>query len=47
VLIVQGLQQAVFPRRAQFEDGVYRTGETSMFFFKLEAKLRKKGKKDW
>jgi hypothetical protein len=33
----QRLQQVIFPRGVQFEDGVYRTAETSMVFFELEA----------
>ncbi len=38
----QRLQQAIFPRGVQFEDGVYRTAETSMVFFELEAKQAEK-----
>jgi site-specific DNA recombinase len=33
----QRLQQAIFPRGVQFEDGAYRTAETSMVFFELDA----------
>jgi hypothetical protein len=39
----QRLQQALFPRGGQFENGVYRTAETSMVFLKLEPKELKKG----
>ena len=33
---------AIFPCGVKFEDGVYRTAETSMVFFELEAGLVKK-----
>src|ERR1019366_3873198 len=33
----QRLQQVLFPRGVQFEAGIYRTTETSMIFFNLEA----------
>ena len=33
----QRLQEVLFPRGVQFEEGVYRTAETSMVFFKLEG----------
>jgi hypothetical protein len=40
----QRLQQAIFPRGVQFENGVYRSAETSMVFLDLEKKpLRKEG----
>jgi site-specific DNA recombinase len=40
----QRLQQVIFPRGVQFEDGVYRTAETSMVFFELEAgQVKKEG----
>jgi hypothetical protein len=32
----QRLQQVFFPRGVQFQDGAYRTAETSMIFFELE-----------
>src|ERR1700674_2604050 len=32
----QRLQEVFFPRGVQFEDGAYRTAETSMIFFELE-----------
>ena len=38
----QRLQQVIFPRGVQFEDGVYRTAETSMVFFELDAGQAKK-----
>ncbi len=37
----QRLQQVLFPRGVQFEAGVYRTAETSMIFFNLEAEQTK------
>jgi site-specific DNA recombinase len=33
----QRLQQVIFPRGVQFEDRIYRTAETCMLFFNLEA----------
>jgi hypothetical protein len=40
----QRLQQAISPRGVQFENGVYRSAETSMVFLDLEKKpLRKEG----
>jgi hypothetical protein len=38
----QRLQQAIFSRGVQFGDGAYRTVETSMVFFEMEAKQAKK-----
>ncbi len=38
----QRLQQVLFPRGVQFENGVYRTAETSMIFFELDAEQVKK-----
>jgi site-specific DNA recombinase len=38
----QRLQQSLFPRGVQFENGVYRTAETSMVFLELDAKQLKK-----
>ena len=34
----QRLQQAIFPRGVEFENGAYRTAETSMVFINLESK---------
>jgi hypothetical protein len=33
----QRLQQVLFPRGVQFEAGLYRTGETSLIFYKLQT----------
>jgi hypothetical protein len=33
----QRLQQVIFPRGVQFEDGVNRTAETSIVFYELET----------
>ena len=38
----QRLQQSLFPRGVQFENGVYRTAETSLVFLELDAKQLKK-----
>jgi hypothetical protein len=38
----QRLQQVIFPRGVQFQDGVYRTAETSIIFYGLEAEVAQK-----